>query len=269
MCEAEEPHSPYLEQEETMRLPTFSQGVGPTVVMVHGRGEAHDSWLPVLPYLDGYRVIRVDLIGFGSAPAPKDPERYTIEAGRDDLAETLSDLDGPFALVGHSMGGMIAASYAADYGDQLAALILESTAGRYPYTDEHYPQQRAFLYQLADLLEEEGVEGAVARLKTEVGLDSKAEEILRRTPAHVLTASIRQNANMKDVHARLSTFKAPSLIVAGANDGAFLPWCERLATTLPNGELRIIPEAGHSPHAEATEAFCAALRPFLDEHLAS
>jgi len=237
--------------------------------MVHGRGEAHDSWLPVLPYLDGYRVICVDLIGFGSAPAPEDPERYTIEAGRDDLAETLADLDGPFGLVGHSMGGMIAASYAAEYGDQLAALVLESTAARYPYTDDHYPQQHAFLCHLADLMEDEGVEGAIERLKTEVELDSNAEGILRRTPAHVLTASIRQNAKMKDVHARLSTLEAPSLIVAGANDGAFLPWCERLATTIPKGELRVIPEAGHSPHAEATEAFCAELRPFLDEHLAS
>ena len=220
-------------------------------------------------YLDGYRVICVDLIGFGSAPAPEDPERYTIEAGRDDLAETLADLDGPFGLVGHSMGGMIAASYAAEYGGQLAALVLESTAARYPYTDDHYPQQHAFLCRLADLMEEEGVEGAIARLKTEVELDSNAEGILRGTQAHVLTASIRQAAKMKDVHARLSILEAPSLIVAGANDGAFLPWCERLATTIPKGELRVIPEAGHSPHAEATEAFCAELRPFLDEHLAS
>ena len=176
-----------------MRLPTYTQGTGPAVVMVHGRGEAHDSWLPVLPYLDGYQIIRVDLPGFGAAPAPEGPEHYTIEASRDDLAETLEDLDRPFALVGHSMGGMIAASFAAHYGHRVSALVLESAAAAYPYTDEHYPQQHEFLNLLADLLEQKGSAGAIAHLQRQYGLDGNGEAIIGRSPAHVLSASIRGN----------------------------------------------------------------------------
>jgi 2-succinyl-6-hydroxy-2,4-cyclohexadiene-1-carboxylate synthase len=255
--------------EVTMQLPTYIHGEGPSVVLVHGRGEAHETWDPVMPYLQHYRVIRVDLVGFGAAPSPEGAEHYTIESNRVDLAETLAEIktDGPFALVGHSMGGMIAASYATHHDERLAALVLESTSAAYPYSDEHFPQQHDFMNQLADLAERQGMDGVCTHLGAEHGLGSAMRERLMRMTAHAFAASIRGNASMEDLHGPLATLNTPTLVVAGREDKAFLPWCERLAATVPGAELHILPDVGHGPHGESPEVFGERLRAFLETYL--
>jgi 2-succinyl-6-hydroxy-2,4-cyclohexadiene-1-carboxylate synthase len=250
-----------------MTLPTYIDGEGPTVAMVHGRGEAHETWDPLLPFLDRYRALRVDLVGFGAAPAPEDPQRYTIASNSQDLADTLADVEAPFALIGHSMGGMIAAHYAADYPDRLAALVLECTAAAYPYSDEYHPEQRDFLNHVAALAQVEGMAGVCAYMTERYGLDADGQAMLMRLPAHSFAATIQVNTTMEDLHPRLAAMHVPTLVVAGQNDRVFLPWCERLADTLPNAEMLVISDAGHGPHGEATEVFAAALHTFLEKHL--
>ena len=48
-------------------------GDGPIVLLLHGFTRDSRAWEPVLPALDGYRVVRVDLIGHGKSDAPATP----------------------------------------------------------------------------------------------------------------------------------------------------------------------------------------------------
>ncbi|MDP6944641.1 MAG: alpha/beta hydrolase, partial [Myxococcota bacterium] len=250
-----------------MLLPTYIDGEGPTVVMVHGRGEAHETWDPLLPFLDRYTALRVDLPGFGAAPAPKDPERYSIASNREDLAETTAHLDAGFALVGHSMGGMVAANYAAYHPERLGALVLECTAAAYPYSDDYHPEQRDFLNHVAALAQAEGMEGVCAHLAERYGLDAAGQAKLMCLPAHSFAATIQVNATMEDLHPRLASLQVPTLVVAGRKDAIFVPWCQRLADTIPHAELLVVDDVGHGPHGEAPEVFAAALHTFLERHL--
>jgi 3-oxoadipate enol-lactonase len=250
-----------------MQLPTYIDGAGSTIAMVHGRGEAHESWDPLVPHLVGYRALRVDLLGFGAAPAPQDPQRYSIASNSQDLADTLADLDAPFALVGHSMGGMVAAHYAVHHAENLGALVLECTAAAYPYSDDYYPQQRDFLNHVAALAQAEGMAGVCAYLVEQHDLDDAGRAKLMCLPAHSFAATIQVNATMEDLHPRLASLQVPTLVVAGSKDAVFLPWCERLADTIPNAELLVVDDVGHGPHGEAPERFADALLTFLDGHL--
>ena len=103
-------------------------GTGPVVVMIHGIASSSVTFENVVPLIEGsHRVIAIDLLGFGGSPAPDDA-RYTIEEHVASLSRTIRALRlrDPFVLVGHSMGGLIAARYAATRHARLRRLVLVS-----------------------------------------------------------------------------------------------------------------------------------------------
>jgi pimeloyl-ACP methyl ester carboxylesterase len=74
-----------------------------------------------------HRAISIDLLGFGESPAPADAQ-YTLEEHVAALSRTIDSLHlkGKFILVGHSMGSLISARYAATHPKQLSKLVLVS-----------------------------------------------------------------------------------------------------------------------------------------------
>ncbi len=104
-------------------------GDGPPVVLLHGPGEFAAKWLRVIPDLvTTHRVVAPDLPGHGAsevADGPLDADR--VFAWLDELIEQTCP--SPPALVGHLLGGAIAARFASDQGDRLSRLVLVDTLG--------------------------------------------------------------------------------------------------------------------------------------------
>ena len=121
-------------RERRMELAGISTAVleggdGPPVVLLHEQGEFAARWMRMIPDLvAGHRVVAPDLPGHGAS---------VVTSGRLDQARVLSWLDeliertcsSPPALVGHMLGGAIAARYAVDHGDRLSRLVLVDTFG--------------------------------------------------------------------------------------------------------------------------------------------
>ncbi|MCY7412065.1 MAG: alpha/beta hydrolase [Salinibacterium sp.] len=104
------------------------EGEGPVVILIHGIASSGSTFRRVVPLLrDRYRCISIDLLGFGESPAPADAT-YTIEEHVAAIHATIRSLDlaGPFLLVGHSLGSLLAARYAAQYPVQVSRLVLVS-----------------------------------------------------------------------------------------------------------------------------------------------
>ncbi len=103
---------------------------GPPLLLLHGVGADKDNWTRVAKYLaPRYRIIAVDLPGFGESDKPM-AESYCIEdqvANVQAIVEALK-LD-RFDLGGNSMGGWIAARYAASHAPQVSSLWLIDPAG--------------------------------------------------------------------------------------------------------------------------------------------
>ncbi len=100
----------------------------PVVVMIHGIASSSATFVYVTPLiLDEHRVIAIDLLGFGESPQPEGAE-YTLEEHVAAVAHTIRSLhlDAPFTLVGHSLGCLIAARYAATHRSHVAKLVLVS-----------------------------------------------------------------------------------------------------------------------------------------------
>ena len=108
-------------------------GEGPPMVLLHGPGEFAEKWLRVLPDLvTTYRVIAPDLPGHGASGVPSEPlDEGRVLAWLGALIEQTCA--SPPVLVGHVLGGAIAARYAIAHGERLAGLVLVDTLGLAPF----------------------------------------------------------------------------------------------------------------------------------------
>ncbi|MEQ1832419.1 MAG: alpha/beta fold hydrolase [Candidatus Eisenbacteria bacterium] len=104
-----------------------AMGRGPTVVLVHGLGSDANDWLPTARDLArDHRVVLIELPGHGLTPmaTPFALEQATLALDRA-LAEASRE---PVVLVGHSVGGLVAASEALHAPARVRSLVLVETA---------------------------------------------------------------------------------------------------------------------------------------------
>ena len=104
------------------------EGAGHSVVFLHGLASTSATFDLVVPLLTPtHRVISLDLLGFGGSPAPS-TATYTLEEHVAAVESTLRSvkISGRITLVGHSLGSLIAARYAARNPSLLSHLILVS-----------------------------------------------------------------------------------------------------------------------------------------------
>ncbi|MBW3557772.1 MAG: alpha/beta hydrolase [Actinobacteria bacterium] len=112
-----------------VRTAVLEGGDGPPVVLLHGPGEFAVKWLRVIPDLVAtHRVVAPDLPAHGSSERPDGPlDAERMLAWLDELIERTCPA--PPTLVGHVLGGAIAARFAVDRGDRIANLVLVDTLG--------------------------------------------------------------------------------------------------------------------------------------------
>jgi pimeloyl-ACP methyl ester carboxylesterase len=117
-------------EADGLRTRAIRSGRGDTtIVFLHGYGESLLSWRPILDrFTRHYHVLAVDLPGFGLADKPD--TGYSYPRYRRWLDALLTRYTaGPLVLVGHSMGGQLAAGYAHDEPQRAIAVILLDPAG--------------------------------------------------------------------------------------------------------------------------------------------
>lgn len=111
----------------TPRPPLYAKALGsrgPTLVFLPGVGGTTRYWeTRVAPLARDYRILLVDLLGFGKSGKPW--IRYTVDRHVAELRRVLS-VHEPCTLVGHSFGAVLALAYAARYPEQVNRLVLMS-----------------------------------------------------------------------------------------------------------------------------------------------
>lgn len=244
-------------------------GSGETVVLVHGLGGDVDFWEDEMSALAAeFHAVAIDLRGSGITPASADG--HTIDDLADDVLAVLDDEGIEKAhVIGFSMGGLVAQSFAVRYPTRLRRLVLAST---YAVMG---PQARLFLDAIAVLVRG----GATDRLVFElVGpwlfstayLSDPGNCLALRFPEGVEVEAGRPWLNQYvaqrefDGRGQLARIEAPTLVLGGTDD-SLVPQLdmEHLAAQIPNARLSLFAGAGHLLNAEAPTRFLAEVTGFL------
>ena len=118
-----------------MDVKPFSSFNGKVVVLLHGKNFNGYYWKNVIPFLvnEGYRVIVPDQVGWGRSDKPVDIH-YSFHLLAYNTSVLLDSLHiHKIYLIGHSMGGMLAARFAMMYPNRVEKLVLEDPIGLEDY----------------------------------------------------------------------------------------------------------------------------------------
>lgn len=252
----------------------LESGDGPPVVLLHGPGAYGAQFIDVIPRLaTDYRVIAPDLPGHGeSAFFPGGAQVEAVDGWLDDLIECTCRR--PPALVGHTLGGAIAARYVAGHGPRVSMLVLVDALGLAPFqpAPEFGAALHAFLAapgeRTHDALWGQCVQdydelrrriGARWTLVREYNL-----EVVRRPGAVAALGSWMEHIGTPEIpETVLRGITIPTALVWGRGDRATdVAVAERAAARF-GWALHLIDAAADDPTIEQPEAFVATLRAIL------
>jgi pimeloyl-ACP methyl ester carboxylesterase len=254
-----------IETKRGARCRVLEAGSGTPVVFLHSAG----GLLADNPFLDQlasrYHVFAPELPGYGESTGEdllEDMLDFTLHGW--DVVSALG-LERPH-LVGHSMGGMMAAEMAAVAPSDLDRLVLVGAAGL--WMDEHpIPDIFSLLpAQLAEALFHDPVAGQ-ALLTGGVdfsNMDALKDFYLVNQRRLAMAGKILFPIPNRRVSKRLYRVTAPTLILWGASDRLIVPaYAERWASLIAGAAVERITEAGHMLPYEQPAAFVAAVSRFL------
>lgn len=117
-----------VHRRHRLHAKSFGDRAKPTIVLIHGIGASGDGWEPLVKLLEPYfHCVTIDLFGFGNSPKPLSAE-YNCEQHLTLLRRALRrhHVAGPYIMLGHSLGALIAAKYARRHPEDIKQLILLS-----------------------------------------------------------------------------------------------------------------------------------------------
>lgn len=211
---------------------------GMLVVLVHGAVDSGDSFTEVVSRLDGIHAVTYDRRGCGSSWELFKPS-LTLADHVDDLLDVVGGR--PAAVVGHSLGGLVAIGAALRRPDLIRAVGLYETA--MPWTDWWTPAERSQMLAQID--------ANTRRAASHAGLDP-AQAARRRTEwqacRHEVTSLFREPFRWREL-------TAPVTVGVGTRGSVTSGRDARLAAAELGADLIQLPGAGHLAHRTHPDLF--------------
>jgi 3-oxoadipate enol-lactonase len=245
-------------------------GAGPTVLFLHGLGGSANAWLAQLEACRerGWRGIAYDQRGAGRSDKPEGP--YSVELWAEDAERLLDALEiERAALVGHSVGCMVAEHAALRAGERVWALAVCGGALQWrpeagPVFEERVKLARAGrMDEIAETVAATGLSERCRRDDPRL-LGLMREIIASNDPqAYALWSQATAVAQMTN----LPALPCPLLAFCGSEDPVVPPAVsEQIAAAAPRGRAATVEGAAHWCILEDPQATTKTLFGFLDEH---
>lgn len=254
-----------IETKRGARVRVFEAGSGAPLVFMHGAGGlfAENPFLDKLA--ERYQVFAPELPAYGESTGEElleDMLDFALHGW--DVITTLG-LTKP-CVIGHSMGGMIAAEMACIAPNDVAKLVLVAPAGL--WIPEHpIPDIFSFLpHEFAQYLFHDRAQGEALLTG---GLELSNPEALKEfyianSKRMSMAGKILFPIPNRRLSKRLYRLTAPTLLIWGKSDKLIPPlYADYWKKAVPQAQLEMIDNAGHMPPYEQPEAFVAAVTKFL------
>jgi pimeloyl-ACP methyl ester carboxylesterase len=244
----------------------------PPLVLLHGYTGAAVDFADVIAELAvDRRVVAYDQRGHGDRTNTGDARTYTFAQLTADLTGFVDALDlAPFDLLGHSMGGIISLRYVLAFPERVRSLVLMDTGA-------------APVAQLADVFggltklgRDEGMDAVFAVIRRywvqqaettgTVVSDAMLERVARKFSTmdpEAFAAFARELGDYASMIDQLGDIDCLVTVLVGENDTGLRASSDTLAERIPDAELVVIADAGHSPQEDQPRAWVDAVRRHL------
>jgi pyruvate dehydrogenase E2 component (dihydrolipoyllysine-residue acetyltransferase) len=241
----------------------------PRVVFVHGLGGSIPTWSLNLPsFAEQFRVCALDMVGAGESDKPATDYSAVALAN---FLENFLDALGPdwhqVSLVGHSLGGAIALSFANRHPERVDKLVLIDSAGLGPEIDntllnlvqsepgiEHISAELALFFTNLDFVQQALVEQLYEQRR-----QAGAHEALVATQR----AAFANGQQLLDLRQALADRSGSTLIIWGAADSVIPVSHAQQIQQNTQSRVEIFTNSGHCPHIEQSDAFNSLVKTFL------
>lgn len=245
-------------------LAYFEMGEGPAVVIIHGVGGHKEDWREVATHLaEMHRVFAVDMLGFGESSKHHEDLSMPVQAAA--IKSLLEALEIDEAdIIGNSVGGWVAATFAAHYPEMVDRLILIDVAGfKAMFEGEPPVNFDPSTVEEMQALINITINSDVAQTP---GLAEKALEAYvssgEKAVSEVWGKSLFMSPRLEEVLPKIS---APTLVLWGEDDKLFPSiLAEVFAAQIDDAVSELIPNAGHFPQLDNLEDTIAAIDDFLE-----
>src|SRR5680860_292721 len=257
-------------------------GEGPALLLLHGLGCDHTTWLPVIAALARrYTVIAPDLLGHGSSAKPR--ADYSLGGYANGMRDLLTVLGvDKVTVVGHSFGGGVAMQFAYQFPERTERMILVAPGGLGP---EVSPVIRAVtlpgFHQVMSVATLPGIRQTTAlalRSLAATGLphtrdldevatiyetfaDSRARQAVRQ----VVRAVVDWRGQIITMNDRAYLTAAMPMCVIWGTEDDVLPvrHAGNVAENAPSARVEVIANAGHFPHKDHPQRFVKIVNDFI------
>jgi pimeloyl-ACP methyl ester carboxylesterase len=250
------------------------KGEGTPLILIHGFAASTYTWKDVfVPLSEKYRVIAVDLKGFGFTEKPDGD--YTRAKQAELVAGLMDNLKIEKAyLVGNSMGGEVALNVALRQPNRVISMVLVDSAGiqsvgrgslvpaylQIPYINRGLTA----LAMLSPSLVRSGLEKSYFD-DTKVS-DAEVDyyyQPLKTDDGQRATILARQQFNLDSIEPRLDQITTPSLLIWGAEDEIIpLEAGRKMNSAIKGSELKVYEKCGHIPQEEMPERLVSDIENF-------
>ena len=242
----------------------FAMGSGQTIALLHGPGGSLQDWMPVARRLaQSHRVVLLELPGHGLRPLRG---ALTLEHAARSLDATLAEESKqPVVLVGHGLGGLVAAVEALEHPERVRALVLVETALR-PAALEAERMRRL------DALDRD-YPRALREIYSAYGRDSAQGALLHARAAKIGASTLKPWLQLElfaDISLRMRHLRPPLLaIFSGRTWPAGQSWADGAKalgySSTPNAKGARIGDCGRFPMLDQPEELSRLIGHFADD----
>ncbi|MBM7653264.1 2-succinyl-6-hydroxy-2,4-cyclohexadiene-1-carboxylate synthase [Neobacillus cucumis] len=251
-------------------------GEGFPLVLLHGFTGDSTTWEPFVERWKGHsELIIPDIIGHGKSDSPKEVKYYQIESMANNLNRFL-DRQGinQIDLLGYSMGGRLALTFALAFPNRVRKLILESASPGLKLESER-ELRRMNDAKLANFIIDNGMDSFVdyweniplfqTMKRLPASLQAKVrEQRLRNSPQGLANSLLGMGTGSQPSWwEKLDQLSCDVLLLTGQEDQKFCQIAEVMVKSINKATWIVLENCGHAIHVEEQEKFGTIVNDFL------
>jgi 3-oxoadipate enol-lactonase len=267
-----------IEMDDGVGLAVAVVGSGPPLLLVHGFGGAKEDFADHVGALaEQATVVVFDHRGHGESDHPPDEGAYSLDRLALDTLAVADELGlGRVALLGHSMGGMVARRLVLAHPPRVESLVLMDTSpGPPPGIDPAAvdlgvevarTDGMAALKAVLDEFDPLGTPAYRRLLASRPGYQDFCDRKWAALSPEMWAALATELVRQPDQLDALTRMSCPTLVLVGDQDAPFLDASKAMAATIAGATLVVVPDAGHSPQFENPTVWFDAVAGFTRAH---